>query len=147
MLGSAQAAGCGPSLRAIAARRAAAELACPVSALRVRGIAELRVRVPSVHAVELFEARGCQREQVYVCARETSVCTREIAELPWPDARPSFEQADALLRAAARARCAESELRVTQESASLFRFDACDGSVAYHCRARGCEALPAPGRR
>lgn len=141
------AAGCGPNLRAIATRRAVAELACAPVALRVRGIGELRVRVPSAHAVELYEASGCEREQVYVCAAETSACVREIGELPWPEARPAFEQEHELLRAAARARCPESELHVAQESASLFRFDACDGSVAYHCRARGCEALPAPGRR
>jgi hypothetical protein len=107
----------------------------------MRGVGELRSGGRREHVVELYEASGCDQEQLYVCAVETHACVHEIASLPWPEARPVLEREHALLRTAARARCPESELRVVQESETLFRFEACDGTWLYHCRARGCERL------
>jgi hypothetical protein len=123
------------------------ELRCREPALRVRHIGELRVLSWPDHPVSLYEASGCEQEQVYVCADAGNVrCERDIADLPRPEAHPALVQALSLLRLAARARCPESELRVVQESQTLFRFAACDGEWLYHCRARGCEWLPLRGQ-
>jgi hypothetical protein len=135
-------AGCGASLAQTAARQARRELHCASPALRMRGVGVLRSIEPRAHTVELYEASGCDQEQLYVCAVELHACVHEIAGLPWPDARPVLEREHALLRSAARARCPAGELRVAQESQTLFRFEACDGAWLYHCRARGCQRLP-----
>ncbi len=137
-------AGCAPSLAKSARLRAERELRCVEPALRVRAVGVLQVGSRARHEIELFEASGCEQEQIYLCSRQTRRCERELAALPWPETHAALARAEALLRQAARARCPDSELRVVQESESLFRFEACDGHWSYHCRARGCERLPAP---
>lgn len=136
-------AGCAPGVAEVAHGRAVRELRCREPALRVRPIGELNVLSWAGHPVSLFEASGCEQEQVYVCADTGGVrCERAIDDLPRPEAHAALEQALALLRTKSRARCPESELRIVQESQTLFRFEACDGEWLYHCRARGCEWLP-----
>lgn len=136
-------AGCAASLSTVAAHQAERELACSPPALLMRGVGELRVG-RTAHPdwnVELYEASGCEKEQLYFCARGARDCVHAIDALPWPDAHPAIERALSLLRTVARARCPQSALGVVAESESLFRFEACDGSWLYHCRARGCERL------
>ena len=135
-------ASCGSGLAHRATLLAERELHCAPPALRVRSVGELRVGSHAAHRVELYEASGCEQEQLYLCTTEARQCAKEIGALPWPNTQPALERALRLLRTTARARCPESELRVIQESESLFRFEACDGAWLYHCRARGCERLP-----
>ena len=140
-------AGCGADLQRLAQLRAARELRCKEPALRVRPIGELRVLSWPEHPVRLYEASGCEQQQVYACVAQGGPrCERALEDLPAPQAHAALEQALVLLRKAARARCPESELHVVQESESLFRFEACDGEWLYHCRARGCTWLPLPGQ-
>ena len=137
--------GCAQSLGALVQARAERELACAPPAVVVQPSGELRARAgDGLAALVVFEASGCEREQRYVCAKDTRICEHDFARLPRPDTRAVYEREHELLRKAARARCPGSELRITQESESLFRFDACDGSWLYHCLARGCQRLPAP---
>jgi hypothetical protein len=136
------AAGCGTGLAGIATPLAERELHCGAPALRMRGVGVLRTLGAHPRTVELYEASGCDQEQLYVCAVEMRGCVHEIAALPWPDARPVLEREQTLLRTAARARCPEDELRVVQESETLFRFEACDGAWLFHCRAHACVRLP-----
>jgi hypothetical protein len=135
--------GCGQAAAGVAQQRAERELHCQPPALRVHAIGTLRVLAWPGHPVSLYEASGCEQEQLYVCSDGQTRCERSIADLPEPAAHPALERALELLRTAARARCPESELSVVQESATLFQFAACDGAWLYHCRARGCERLPA----
>jgi hypothetical protein len=134
--------GCASGVAEVAHGRAARELRCREPALRVRAIGELDVLAWADHPVSLFEASGCEQEQVYVCADAGGArCERAIDDLPRPQAHAALTQALALLRTKSRARCPEAELRVVQESQTLFRFEACDGQWLYHCRARGCDWL------
>ena len=136
--------GCAAGLGSVATRQAQRELRCSPPALRMRGVGELRVvGRRQTHEVVLYEASGCEQERLYLCAADTHGCAHEIDALPWPEAHAAFERALQVLRTAARARCPASELRVSAESETLFRFEACDGAWLYHCRARGCERLPA----
>jgi hypothetical protein len=139
--------GCAHGVTELAHARAARELHCREPALRVRPIGVLDVLAWPGHPVSLYEASGCDQEQVYVCADAGGArCERAIEDLPRPEAHAALEQALDLLRKRARARCPESELHVVQESQTLFRFEACDGEWLYHCRARGCEWLPPRAR-
>jgi hypothetical protein len=130
-------------LAPLAVRRAERELHCAPPALRVRGVGRLLVGPLAATQVELYEASGCEQEQLYLCSSNSGRCERELGALPRPETHAALARAEQVLRAAARARCPEAELRVTQESETLFRFEACDGAWLYHCRARGCERLPA----
>jgi hypothetical protein len=138
-------AGCANDAARVAEARAVRELRCQASALRVQAIGELRVLALGEEPVWLFEAHGCDQWQFYACANgrgESSLrCGRTVQELPYPAAHPALQRALDLLRTTARARCPESELRVDQESASLYRYEACDGTWIFHCRARGCERI------
>jgi hypothetical protein len=133
---------CAPNMSVSALRRAEGELCCKPPALRFRGVGRLRVGGPRGLDVELYEASGCDQEQLYVCSRALRRCEHALSALPRPDLHAALERAHEVLRLAARARCPESELMVTQESETLFRFHSCDGDWSYHCRARGCELLP-----
>ena len=140
MLSSSLVLGCGAGSAEVAQARAVRELKCGASELRVQAIGELRVLASPDRVVSLFEAHGCDQWQMYACVDEDGArCERSIAELPYAPAHPALERALELLRTTSRARCPASELRVEQESQSLFRFEACDGAWLYHCRARGCE--------
>jgi hypothetical protein len=135
--------GCGGGLAELAATQAERELHCNDAALRMRSVGALEVgRKDARHRVELYEASGCDQEQLYLCARGGRDCARDIATLPWPADHPALTRAFEVLHMAARARCPESDLLVSAESETLFRFTACDGRWLYHCRARGCEQLP-----
>jgi hypothetical protein len=134
---------CGSATAAVVGRKAERELSCRQPALRVQATGELVVGRQAQSRVLLYDAEGCEREQRYLCvdAREPR-CATEVADLPLPAAQHAgLERALRLLRMTARARCPASELRVVQESETLFRFHACDGAWLYHCRARGCERL------
>jgi hypothetical protein len=134
--------GCGATTAALAERTAARALDCRPPALRVQPTGELEVGVPTALRVKLYDVEGCEREQRYLCVDAPIVrCTSRVADLPQPAEHATLELALRLLRTTARARCPGSDLRVVQESATLFRFHACDGAWLYHCRARGCERL------
>lgn len=136
--------GCSPTLASIAERRAARELSCRPPALRVQPTGELEVgRAARRVRVALYDAEGCEREQRYLCLEAAEPqCALQAANLSLPPVQQAaLERALRLLRTTARARCPGSELRVVQESETLFRFHACDGAWLYHCRARGCERL------
>jgi hypothetical protein len=135
-------AGCGSASAALAERSAARELSCPAPRLRVQATGELAVGVPPALRVSLYDAEGCARELRYLCVEQPQVrCTIRIEALPEAAHHRALARALHLLRTSARARCPGSELRVVQESETLFRFHACDGAWLYHCRARGCERL------
>jgi hypothetical protein len=136
---------CGSEAAQVAQARAVRELRCRAPALRVQSIGELRVRALPDAPVALFEAHGCDQWQFYACVQAPAGgglrCERDVAELPYPAAHPALARALELLRTTARARCPASELRVVQESESLFQYAACDGTWTFHCRARGCERI------
>jgi hypothetical protein len=136
------AAGCAPGLRSHAERQAARELSCSGAALRVRPIGQLVLGRGALNVL-LYDAAGCEREQLYLCVEEPAArCVTRSAQLATGPAQDAaLTRALHLLRTTARARCPEATLRVVQESESLFRFEACDGAWLYHCRARGCERL------
>jgi len=135
--------GCALDMGSTARSRAQAELHCTAPALRLRGVGHLRIGSGYTRELTLYEASGCDQEQLYYCSKVMRRCERDLgAVVPHGDVAV-VERAHAVLRQAARARCPESELRVIQESESLFRFESCDGAWLYHCRARGCERLPA----
>jgi len=133
---------CGASLAQLAERRAVGDFGCRPPALRVSEMGELRVgRQPGLR-VELYEASGCEREQVYLCVDEPSArCESAISALPAHADHRALERALHLLRTVSRARCPGSELRVSQESESLYRYEACDGRWLYHCRRERCDRL------
>jgi hypothetical protein len=136
------AAGCGSGAAALAERSAVRELSCRPPELRVQPTGEVVVGTPASLHVTVYDAEGCEREQRYLCVDLPELrCVTRPAELAQPEQRRAFDRALHLLRTSARARCPGSELRVVQESETLFRFEACDGSWLYHCRARGCDRL------
>jgi hypothetical protein len=144
LLGTVVAAGCAGGLAGTAATQAERELHCSGAALRMRGVGTLEVgRADARRRVELYEASGCDQEELYLCARGARTCARDIATLPWPADHPALARALDVLHMAARARCPESGLLVSAESETLFRFSACDGTWLYHCRARGCARVGA----
>jgi len=136
-------AACGAATAVVVERRAQRELSCRTPALRVQATGELVVGRQAQSRVQLYDAEGCEREQRYLCVDAPEPrCATRVADLPVPAAQHAgLERALRLLRTTARARCPESELRVVQESETLFRFHACDGAWLYHCRALGCERL------
>jgi hypothetical protein len=123
--------------------RASADLRCEPRLLRVQRVGTLRVRPRAPIELALYQAEGCDGEREYFCAQdgERVVCESVARALPWPESVASIEQARRLLRTSSRARCPGTELRVVQESVSLFRYEACDGRWLYHCRRGRCEGL------
>jgi hypothetical protein len=141
-LASSAIAACGPDLAELARRRAMHAFGCLPPALQLRSMGELHVGVRGALRVYLYEASGCEREQVYLCVDEpVARCEPTISRLPAPALHPALARALHLLRTVSRARCPGSELRVTQESQTLYRYQACDGRWLYHCRAHRCDRL------
>ena len=135
-------AGCGPSLAALAEQRAVRDFGCRAPALRMQKTGELQVGGRAGLRVELHEASGCDREQLYLCVDQPRArCESAITALPDAAHHQDIERALHVLRTVSRARCPASELRVVQESQTLYQYEACDGRWLYHCRARGCERL------
>jgi len=92
--------------------------------------------------VTVYDAEGCAAAERYLCTdAEGPRCVRALTALPRAETHAALSRALEVLRMAARARCPGSTLRVTQESETLFHYDACDGAWLYHCRERGCERL------
>ncbi len=135
-------AGCGASVGAAAKRAAARDLTCDLPGRRVMAIGRLVADPRAPFEVALFEASGCEQEQLYVCIdTPTPRCERQIAALPRPETHAALTRSLHLLRTASRARCPPADLTVVQESESLFHFDACDGEWLYHCIGSRCEKL------
>jgi hypothetical protein len=135
-------AGCAPSLTDAADTTAQREMPCAIPGRRVLPVGKLVVAPRAPLEVTLYEASGCEQERLYLCiASEHPRCESDIARLPQPGSHAALTRALHLLRTTSRARCPAADLTVTQESESLFRFHACDGTWLYHCRARGCERL------
>ena len=131
--------GCAHDLHFQAQRQAVDELHCAAPGLRVRAVGVLQSLGPYVQEVSVFDAEGCNGEQRYYCmAFQACEPTLERA-LERVD--PGLERALWLLRTQTRGRCPGEELRVVQESESLFVLEACDGRWEYHCRDAGCERL------
>ena len=140
--------GCGAGLAERAAWQARQDLHCAPSGLHVRQVGTLVAGTGRGQggvgplAVAVYDAEGCDAAQRYLCTSTPKTsCTAELGALPRPETHAALKRALDVLRIAARARCPGSTLRVTQESETLFRYEACDGSATYHCRKRGCERL------
>lgn len=133
---------CAPSLAGVADKTAQREMPCAIPGRRVLPVGRLVVSPRAPLEVALYEASGCEQERLYLCVEQDHPrCEHEIAQLPQPDSHAALARALHLLRTTSRARCPAADLAVVQESESLFRFHACDGTWLYHCRARGCERL------
>jgi hypothetical protein len=134
--------GCGSGLSELAESSAQRDLACTLPGRRLQAIGRLTVAPAVPFEVELYEASGCEQEQLYLCTTEPSPrCARSIEALPRPDTHAALARSLRLLRTASRARCPTAELSVVQESESLFVFEACDGTWLFHCLSERCERL------
>ena len=125
-----------------AERAAERDLACTLPGRRVTAIGRLIAVPRAPFEVALFEAAGCEKEQLYVCIDAPSPrCEHDVAALPRPETHAALRRSLHLLRTASRARCPPADLTVVQESESLFRFEACDGEWLFHCIGARCERL------
>lgn len=127
------AAGCGAATARQARTLAETQLACTGRALAVKPIGELVVRPRAPVTLHLYDAEGCGAARAYLClVGDSGRCVTDTAELP-ADLAPLAARALHLRRTVSRARCPASAERVVQESESLWRFEACDGTWALHC--------------
>ena len=125
-----------------AERAAQRDLACTIPGRRVLPIGRLIADPRAPFEVALYEASGCEKEQLYVCIEAPAPrCERSIAQLPRPETHAALTRSLHLLRTKSRARCPPADLTVVQESESLFRFEACDGEWLFHCIGARCEQL------
>jgi hypothetical protein len=132
-----------PDTAAVARMRAEQALQCRGADLVSQSLGELVLRPRDPLRVRVHESWGCKQSVLYFCRtdRRPVECNPDPVALLGEDLGADARTALHVRRTASRARCPTSDERVVQESDTLFRFEACDGTWLHHCRATGCTRL------